>query len=105
MLALLDFSSAFVTIDYSILVHRLHTYFGFTDTVPQWSSSHLTHRSQYVSLSIRCSAHTPAHSGVPQASVLGHILLSMYIKALSTSIDSHSIIHHSFADDIQSGHP
>ena len=31
MLALLDFSSAFDTIDHSILVHRMHTDFGFTD--------------------------------------------------------------------------
>ena len=33
VLALLDFSSAFDIIDHSILVHRPHTYFGFTDTV------------------------------------------------------------------------
>ena len=32
-LALLDFSSAFDTIDHSILVHRHHTDIGFTDTV------------------------------------------------------------------------
>ena len=30
VLALLDFSSAFDTIDHTILVHRLHTDFGFT---------------------------------------------------------------------------
>ena len=35
VLALLDFSSAFDTIDHSILVHRLHTVFGFTDSVLQ----------------------------------------------------------------------
>ena len=35
VLALLDFSSAFDTIDHRVLVHRLHTYFGFTDTVLQ----------------------------------------------------------------------
>ena len=29
------------------------------------------------------------------------MLLSMYIKPLSTIIDSHSIIHHSFPDDLQ----
>ena len=35
VLALLDFSSAFDTIDHPILVHCHHTYFGFTDTVLQ----------------------------------------------------------------------
>ena len=35
VLALLDFSSAFDTIDHLILVHRLHTDFGFTDAVLQ----------------------------------------------------------------------
>ena len=35
VLALLDFSSAFDTIDHPILVHRLHTDIGFTDTVLQ----------------------------------------------------------------------
>ena len=29
------------------------------------------------------------------------MLLTMYIKPLSAIIDSHSIIHHSFADDFQ----
>ena len=29
------------------------------------------------------------------------MLFTMYIKPLSAIIDSHSIIHHSFADDLQ----
>ena len=29
------------------------------------------------------------------------MLFTMYIKTLSAIIDSHSIIHHSFADDLQ----
>ena len=33
--------------------------------------------------------------------VLGPILFTMYIKPLSAVIASHSIIHHSFADDLQ----
>ena len=35
VLALLDFSSAFDTIDHPILVHRLHADLGFADTVLQ----------------------------------------------------------------------
>ena len=101
VLALLDFSSAFNTIDHTILVHRLHTDFGFTDTALQWFSSYLIDRTHYVSLCNHCSDFAPVHSGVPQSSVHGHILLSMYIKPLSAVIDSHSIIHHSFIDDLQ----
>ena len=57
----------------------------------------------YVSLSNHCSAFAPVHSGVPQGSVLGPILFTMYTKPLSAIIDSHSIIHHSYiiADDLQ----
>ena len=48
VLALLDFSSAFDTIDHSISVHRLHTDFEFTSL--QWFSSYLTDRTQYISI-------------------------------------------------------
>ena len=99
--ALLDFSSAFVTIDHPILAHRLHTDFGFTDSVLQWFSSYLSDPTHIVSLSNHCSAFAPVHSGVPQGSFLGPMLFTMYVTPLSAIIDSYSIIHHSFADDLQ----
>ena len=101
VLALLYFSSAFDTIDHYILVHRLHTDYGFTDTVLQWFSSYPTDCTQCVSFSIHCYAFATVHSGVPQGSVLCPLLFIMYIKPLSAIIDSHSIIYHSFADDLQ----
>ena len=101
VLVLLDFSSAFDTIYHPILAHRLHTDIVFTDAFLQWFSSYLTDSTHYVSLSNHCSAFYPVHSGIPQGSVHGPILFTMYIKPLSAIIDSHSIIHHSFADDLQ----
>ena len=101
VLALLDFSAAFDTIDHSILVHRFHTDFGFTDAVLQWFSSYLIDRTHYISLSNHCYAFAPIHSGIPQGSVLGSMLFTMCIKPLSAIINSHSVIHHSFAENIQ----
>ena len=101
VLALLDIYSSFDTIDHSTLVHLLDTDFRFADNVLNWTSSYLTDRTHYVSLSNYCSVIAPVYSGVPQGSVLGPILITMYTKPLSAIIGSYSIIHHSFADDLQ----
>ena len=50
VLTLLDFSSAFDTIDHTILVHRLHTGIRFTDAVIQWFSSYLTDHTFNISI-------------------------------------------------------
>ena len=96
-----DVYSSFYTIDHSILVHRRHTDIGITDIVLEWFSSYLSDRKYYVSLSNHCSAFAPVLAGVHKGSVLGPMLFTIYIKTLSANIDSHSIIHHSFADDLQ----
>ena len=57
--------------------------------------THLTDRTQYVSLSNHCSAFASVHS------VLCPIIFCMYNKPLSTIIEYHLIMHHSFADDLQ----
>ena len=89
VLALHDFSSALDTIDHYILVHRLHTDFGFTDAVLQWFSSYLNDCTHFVSLSNHCSAFAPVHSSVLLGSVLSPKLFTMYIKPLYAVIDTH----------------
>ena len=101
VLVMFDFSSAFDTIDHYIPIHRFHTDIGFTDAVLQWFSSYLTVRTHYVSLSNHCSAFVPVHSGVPRGSFIDPALFTMYIQPLSAIIDSHSIKHHSFSEDLQ----
>ena len=86
VLALLDFSSAFDTIDHPIHVHRLHTDFGFTDTVLQWFSSYLTDRTHYVSLSNNCSAFAPVHSGVPQGLAFSPCILTICLLLLTHTL-------------------
>ena len=102
VLAVLEFSSELYIVDHPILVHRLHTAFVFTDTVLQWFLSYLTDRIHYVSPYSHCSAFVPVHSGGSHGSVLGLIFFIMYNKPMFAIIDSHSIIHHLFADELQS---
>ena len=90
VLALLCFSSAFATIDDSILVHRLHTDFGFTDTVHQWFSSYLTDRTHYVSLSNHCSAlflYTQVFHGVQSLALcFSPCILSLCLRLLAHTL-------------------
>ena len=100
-LVMLDLSCAFDTIDHQILLHRLHTVFGFNDIVLSWLQSYLTSRTQTVVISDFESESLPLDFGVPQGSVLGPVLFIMYSQPLSNVINTSGILHVSYADDTQ----
>ena len=101
VLTLLDLLAAFDTIDHTILPHRLERVFGVHDTALNWFSSYLTNRIQTVIVNNCSSAPVTISCVVPQGSVLGPVLFVLYTAPLSNVMDSHSVLHHSFADDTQ----
>jgi len=107
-LCLLDLSVAFDTIDHSILLHHLSSWFGFDGTVISWFTSYLSSRSFVVSINSTSSVTSSLRQGVQQGSVLGPLLFILYTTPFRFLISDSSVGHHLFADDTQlftsSGH-
>ena len=78
LLVLLDLSAAFDTIDHQILLDRLECACGVTGRVHQWLSSYLSNRTHRVKIGESLSKPKTLHMGVPQGSVLGPSLFSIY---------------------------
>ena len=98
-LVLLDFSKAFNSINFLILERKLKTQFNLSTETINLILSYLTGRSQYVLTSEGRSSLLPLLAGVPQGSILGPIIFSLYINDFSKL--TLNCRHHMFADDIQ----
>ena len=101
VLTLLDLSAAFDTIDHSILIERLEKTFGLSGTVLNWFISYLSNRTQCVTIEGEISLTHNLSFGVPQGSVLGPFLYTLYTTPLGSIIRNHNLSHHMYADDTQ----
>ena len=100
-LCLLDLSAAFNTLDHSILLHRLSTWFGISSVSLQWFTSYLSTRTSTVWIHPHSSPSSSLTCGVPQGSILGQVLFNLYTTPLSSLISASSISHLLYADDTQ----
>ena len=101
LLALLDVSAAFDTVDHGILLERLSTSYGLTGTAFAWLESNITGRVQVIHVGGRQSSPAMVHFGVPQGSVLGPVLYVLYTADIVKLVESFGLRAHLYADDVQ----
>ena len=78
LLSLLDLSAAFNTVDHSILSELLKRPFGVKGASLRWFESYLAGLSQSVYMADESSTHRMHVCGVPQGSILGPFIFTLY---------------------------
>ena len=101
ILVLLDLSAAFDTIDHSLLLLLLEQRLGLSEYALSWILSYLSARSQSIIIDGKHSKSVPLSYGVPQGSVLGPFLYTIYTLPLGDILRNFGIAYHLYADDTQ----
>ena len=91
----LDFRKAFDSVPHERLLLKLEAY-GITGGILKWIRSFLEGRTQKVKIGNESSSTSQVTSGIPQGSILGPILFTIFINDLPEAINSICKI---FADD------
>ncbi|KAJ8733365.1 hypothetical protein PYW08_001663 [Mythimna loreyi] len=97
ILVLLDFSSAFNSVDFDILLGILSS-LNVSAPAIEWFKSYLRGRSQSVRSDEDSSDWCDLAAGVPQGGVLSPLLFSVFINAIIKVLTSN---YHLYADDLQ----
>ena len=101
-LVLLDLSAAFDTIGHDTLLSCLSARFGFAGSALKWFRSYLQDHFQSVKIGSSLSNLFKLKFGVPQGSVLGPLLFSLYTTPLGQVISTYTgVKYHFYADDTQ----
>ena len=101
MLLMFDLSSAFDTVNHNILLGKLGQQDGLTDTIFAWFESYLSSRKFYVIVDNSSLHDVSVSSGVPQGSILGPLLFSLYVREVERFAQLLNFKIHMYADDIQ----
>ena len=99
LLVMTDLSAAFDTVDHQILLELLDNRFGIRGSALEWLQSYLANRTQCVQVNGKTSPSVSLKFGVPQGSVLGPLLFTMYTAPLFDIIEAHLQHISAYADD------
>jgi len=97
----LDISATFNTICHKTTIQRLELEFDIAGTALQWFQSYLSGRTYSVRVGSTSSSPVSVSSGVPQGSVLGPLLFTVYVSPIGRLIQSCQVGYHAYADDTQ----
>ena len=100
LLSFLDLSAAFDTVDHSILLTRIKVSFGLTGTVVHWFESFVRSSTHRIKVGSSFSDIVSSNCGVPQGSVLGPLLFSLYVADLVRIVLCFNLHLHMYADDV-----
>ena len=102
ILVALDLSAAFDTIDHSALFASNGVYVWYIWTCSfNGYQTYLNGRDQYVKVDDSSSENYKCQIGVPQGSVLGPLLFSLFVAPVSNVVSSFGVNYHQYADDTQ----
>ena len=103
LLALLDVSAAFDTVDHDILMDRLAESFGVAGDAFDWLASFVTGRTYAVRFGGTTTPLRKVRSGIPQRSILGPyvLLYILYTADVAALVESLGFKMQLYADDTQ----
>ena len=99
VLIALDLSAAFDTIEHRRLIDRLQNEFGVAGVALEFIRSYLSGRTQCIGVGGDISTIRACSTGIPQGSVFGPFLFSIYTSPIGDVVASHDVMQHQYADD------